>query len=206
MPMCMCITCVNPSCQYPCPGGDSSFDQALPHHLFDSGVQVKVLDASVDRDEDLRKLHRPLTQHQPQDALWPAVMGQTHILGTGEEWRKGEIGEFESLIQTKCCSPFKIHPSLILSLNSSLTLLLMMFQCQHLGLRGAISRTYMDMLDTSSPLNVSIWAMESRMYSKGYSQSHSHLTPSLLPRQNKPVVLRGGFARITVTAVSKLLD
>lgn len=86
----MCITCVNPSCQDPCPGGDSSFNQALPHHLFDSGVQVKVLDASVDRDEDLRKLHLPLIQHQPQDALWPAVMGQTHILGTGEEWRGGE--------------------------------------------------------------------------------------------------------------------
>lgn len=75
-------TCVDPSGEDPGPGGDCSFDEALAHHLLDAWVQLEVLNSPVDRDEDLRKLNMPLLQHQPQDALWPRVVGQTHILPT----------------------------------------------------------------------------------------------------------------------------
>lgn len=73
-------TCVDSSGENPGPGGDCSFDEALAHHLLDAWVQIKVLNPSMDWDEDLGQLHMPFLQHQPQDALWPRVVGQTHIL------------------------------------------------------------------------------------------------------------------------------
>lgn len=73
-------TCVHPSSEDPGPGGDGSFDQTLAHHLLDARVQLKVLDSSVDRDEDFGKFHLPFLQHEAQDALRPRVVGQTHIL------------------------------------------------------------------------------------------------------------------------------
>lgn len=53
------LACVDAIGEDPGSGGDGSFDQALPHHLLDARVQVKVLDASVDRYEDFGKLHLP---------------------------------------------------------------------------------------------------------------------------------------------------
>ncbi|TNN44126.1 hypothetical protein EYF80_045677 [Liparis tanakae] len=65
----------------PGPGGHGGLDEALADHLLEPRVELKVLNASVHRDEDLGKLHVPLLQHQPQDALRPRVVGQAHILG-----------------------------------------------------------------------------------------------------------------------------
>lgn len=73
-------TRVDPSSEDPGPCGDCSFNEALPHHLLETRVELKVLNSSVDRDKDLRQLHVPLLQHQPKDALRPRVVGQTHIL------------------------------------------------------------------------------------------------------------------------------
>ena len=89
--VCVCVcTCVHPSSEYPRPGGDSCFDQPFAHHLFDPRVQIKVLDSSVDRDEDLGQLHLPLFHHQPQDALRPRVIGQPHILHA-HTWQNSEV-------------------------------------------------------------------------------------------------------------------
>lgn len=52
--------CVDASGEDPGPSGDCSFDETLSHHLFDARVQLKVLNSSVDRDEDLGELHMPL--------------------------------------------------------------------------------------------------------------------------------------------------
>lgn len=73
-------TCVDPSGEDPGARGDRGFDQALAHHLLDARVQLKVLDPSVDRDEDFGKLHLPFLQHQAQDALRPRVVGQAQVL------------------------------------------------------------------------------------------------------------------------------
>lgn len=80
--------CVDPSGDNPGPRGNCSFYEALAHHLLDARVQLKVLNPSVDRDEDLGKLHVPLLQHQPQDALRPSVVGQTHILSQEKNKQK----------------------------------------------------------------------------------------------------------------------
>lgn len=55
--------CVDASGEDPGAGGDCSFDEALAHHLLDARVKLKVLNSSMDRDEDLGKLHVPLLQH-----------------------------------------------------------------------------------------------------------------------------------------------
>ena len=74
------LACVHPIGQDPGPCGDRCLDQALSHHLLEPRVEVKVLDATVDRDDYLWKLHLPLFEQELEDGLRSGVVGQAHIL------------------------------------------------------------------------------------------------------------------------------
>lgn len=61
--------------------GDGSFDQSLAEHLLELRLQVKVLQASVHRDEQGGQLQLPVLHHQMQQVVGFGVIGHTDILG-----------------------------------------------------------------------------------------------------------------------------
>jgi len=50
------LTCTNSSSEDPGPSGDRCFYQALSEHLLEFGLQVKVLQAAMHRDEQCGQL------------------------------------------------------------------------------------------------------------------------------------------------------
>lgn len=60
--------------------GDCSLDQALPEHLLEFGLQIKVLQASVHRDEQGGQLQLPVLHHQMQQVVRFGVIADANIL------------------------------------------------------------------------------------------------------------------------------
>ena len=63
-------------------GGDSSFDQPLPKHLLELGLQLKVLQTSVDRDEEGGQLQLPVFHHQVEQGVRLGVVRHPDVLRT----------------------------------------------------------------------------------------------------------------------------
>ena len=66
----------------PCAGGDGRFDQPLPKHLLELGLQLKVLQPSVDGDEQSGKLQLPVLHHQVEQRVRLGVVGNPDVLRT----------------------------------------------------------------------------------------------------------------------------
>jgi hypothetical protein len=74
------ITCVNPSSEYPCSSCHGSFDEPFPEDLLEFGLEFKVLQAPVDRDEKLGKLQLPFLGHEVQEEIRFCIKRYAHIL------------------------------------------------------------------------------------------------------------------------------
>lgn len=73
-------TCVDSACEDPGSGGHGGFDQALAKHLLEFGLQLKVLQAAMNRDEQFRKLQLPLFSHEVQQQVGFGVVRHANIL------------------------------------------------------------------------------------------------------------------------------
>ena len=73
-------------------GGDSSFDQPLPKHLLELGLQLEVLEAPVDGDEQLGELQLPLLGHEVEQQVWLGVVRHPHVLEEEGGCRGKEMG------------------------------------------------------------------------------------------------------------------
>lgn len=61
-------------------GGDGSFDEALPENLLEFGLQIKVLQASVDRDEQRGKFQLPIFNHELEQVVRFGIVGHPDVL------------------------------------------------------------------------------------------------------------------------------
>lgn len=73
-------TSVDSASEDPSSGGHSGFDQTLAEHLLEFGLQFKVLEASVNRDEQFGKLQLPLFSHEVQQQVGFGVIRHAHVL------------------------------------------------------------------------------------------------------------------------------
>lgn len=76
-----CPTRVDSTREDPSPGGDGGFDQAFAKHLLEFGLEVEVLETSVNGDEQGGQLQLPVLHHQVQEVVRLGVIGDSNILG-----------------------------------------------------------------------------------------------------------------------------
>ena len=85
-PLPLLPTCVDPSGEDPGPGGHGCLDEALAEDLLELGLQLEVLEAPVDGDEQLGQLQLPLLGHEVEQQVRFGVVRHSHVLG---ERRRG---------------------------------------------------------------------------------------------------------------------
>lgn len=78
-------TSADPPSEDPGSCGHSCFDQALSKDLLEFGGQVKVLQASVHRDEQRGKLQLPVLHHEMEQVIGFGVEGDPDILQSRKE-------------------------------------------------------------------------------------------------------------------------
>lgn len=81
-------TCTNSPSEDPGPSGNCCFYQALSKHLLEFGLQVKVLQASMHRDQQGGQLQLPFFHHQMQKVIGLGIIGHTDILMINKEERR----------------------------------------------------------------------------------------------------------------------
>ena len=104
--VCVCRTGADPSGEDPGSGGHSCFDQSFPKNLLQFGRKVKVLQPSVDRDEQRGQLQLPVLHHQVEQVVWFGVIGNPDVLQEEEEQEEQEEKqeEEEKLLLMHRCS------------------------------------------------------------------------------------------------------
>ncbi len=85
---CQTPTCTNSPSEDPGPSGNCCFYQALSKHLLEFGLQVKVLQASVHRNQQGGQLQLPFFHHQMQKVIRLGIIGHTDILMINKEERR----------------------------------------------------------------------------------------------------------------------
>lgn len=78
---CQRPTRVDSTREDPSSGGDGSFDQAFAKLLLEFGLEVEVLETSVDGDEQGGQFQLPVLHHQMQEVVSFGVVGDSNILG-----------------------------------------------------------------------------------------------------------------------------
>ena len=64
----------------PGPGGHGGLDQASPKHLLQLGLHLKVLEASVNRYQELGQFQLPVFHHEMQQRVGLGIIGYADIL------------------------------------------------------------------------------------------------------------------------------
>lgn len=77
------ITCVHSAREDPSSCGDSCFYQAFAKHLLEFGLEVKVLETTMHRDEQRWQLQLPVLHHQMQEVVRLGVIRNPDVL-----WKK----------------------------------------------------------------------------------------------------------------------
>ena len=85
-------TCVDPSGEDPGSGGHRCLDEALAEDLLELGLQLEVLEAPVDGDEQLGELQLPLLGHEVEQQVWLGVVRHPHVLEEEGGCRGKEMG------------------------------------------------------------------------------------------------------------------
>lgn len=74
------ITCVHSTREDPSSCGDGCFYQAFPKHLLEFGLEVKVLETPMHRNEQRGQLQLPVLYHQMQEVVRLGVIRNTNVL------------------------------------------------------------------------------------------------------------------------------
>lgn len=85
----VCYTCADPPSEDPGPGGHGRLDKAFSKDLLEFWRQIKVLQASVHRDEQSGKLQLPVLDHQVEQVVRFGVKGDPYVLQKRREGRQG---------------------------------------------------------------------------------------------------------------------
>lgn len=73
--------CVHPSCEDPRSGCHCCLDEPFPEDLLEFGLELKVLQAAVDRDEKLGELQLPFLGHQVEEEVRFRIKRYSHVHG-----------------------------------------------------------------------------------------------------------------------------